>query len=132
MTFQSEDKAVTRKVLLTLDEDTVEVFRAIGEGNVSLGARRAAKRCSGAGTARSLPSGGGPGGGPGGATAGESAEVLERKNFLRECKKLMTVNRLTYAAGVWSRDGAPVTGIAAKLKLMREHPSLARYEKLVN
>lgn len=124
MTFQSEDKAVTRKVLLTLDEDTVEVFRAIGEGNVSLGARRAAKRCSGAGTARSLPSGG--------ATAGESAEVLERKNFLRECKKLMTVNRLTYAAGVWSRDGAPVTGIAAKLKLMREHPSLARYEKLVN
>ena len=128
MTFQSEDKAVTRKVLLTLDEDTVEVFRAIGEGNVSLGARRAAKRCSGAGTARSLPSGGGLGG----ATAGESAEVLERKNFLRECKKLMTVNRLTYAAGVWSRDGAPVTGITAKLKLMREHPSLARYEKLVN
>lgn len=43
MAFKSDDGVKTRKVLLTLDEETIEVFRAAGDGNVSLGARIVAK-----------------------------------------------------------------------------------------
>jgi cell division ATPase FtsA len=43
MAFVSDDKVQTRKVLLTLDEETVEILRKAGDGNASLGARRIAK-----------------------------------------------------------------------------------------
>lgn len=44
MVFKSSDGVSTRKVLLSLDDKTVEVFKRVGEGNASLGARRLAER----------------------------------------------------------------------------------------
>jgi hypothetical protein len=43
MAFNSADGVKTRKVLLTLDEETIDIFREAGGGNVSLGARLIAK-----------------------------------------------------------------------------------------
>jgi hypothetical protein len=43
MAFKSDDGVKVRKVLLSLDEETIEVFRSVGGGNVSLGARMVAK-----------------------------------------------------------------------------------------
>lgn len=77
MAQTSKDNVEVKRVLLTLDEETVEVFRRLGGGNVSLGARMAARpHHAGAATQTTLPSGGGRGAGSAGGRGGPRAVNL--------------------------------------------------------
>lgn len=107
MAFESTDKVKTRKVLLTLDEETITAFKVLGEGNVSLGARRAAKGVE------DRPTGKAP------------------KRTAAPHIQTMRALGITYENGRWRGHDGVSYGISKVKQLYIDHPELRAYADAV-